>query len=192
MPTHKTFATVKVAYCSLAQPVERMTVNHDVVSSSLTGAANEKATRSGGFFHWLFLLVSADDIVVGSHAFHRLSVYAKPVVAVCERRRWRMQRAKRLVPRSKCGEANSEHTHFGHRKRKHDGWICACLGCAVLHHPIGWLFLSVRALPYYPSVICSANDTSPDKGRQEIVRGDVGIDPHVADSLLHFRHNVLQ
>ena len=35
----KTFATVKVVYCSLAQSVERMTVNHDVVSSSLTGAA---------------------------------------------------------------------------------------------------------------------------------------------------------
>ena len=31
----KTFS----AYCSLAQSVERMTVNHDVVSSSLTGAA---------------------------------------------------------------------------------------------------------------------------------------------------------
>ena len=40
----------------------------------------KKATQSGGFFHWLFLLVSADDIVVGSHAFHRLSVHAKPVV----------------------------------------------------------------------------------------------------------------
>ena len=56
-----------------------MTVNHDVVSSSLTGAANEKATQQGGFFHWLFLLVPADDIVVGSHMLHRLSV-AKSVV----------------------------------------------------------------------------------------------------------------
>ena len=69
MPTQKTSAIAEVTYCSLAQPVERMTVNHDVVSSSLTGAANEKATQSGGFFHWLFLLDSADDIVVGSRAF---------------------------------------------------------------------------------------------------------------------------
>ena len=56
-------------YCSLAQSVERMTVNHDVVSSSLTGAANEKATRLGGFFHWLFLLAPPGCIVIGSHAF---------------------------------------------------------------------------------------------------------------------------
>ena len=30
---------LKKTHCSLAQSVERMTVNHDVVSSSLTGAA---------------------------------------------------------------------------------------------------------------------------------------------------------
>ena len=69
MPTQKTSAKAEVKYCSLAQSVERMTVNHDVVSSSLTGAANEKATQQGGFFRWLFLTDSADDIVVGSRAF---------------------------------------------------------------------------------------------------------------------------
>ena len=69
MPTQKTSAIVEVAYCSLAQPVERMTVNHDVVSSSLTGAATENTTQSGGVFLWLFLTVPTDDIVVGSHAF---------------------------------------------------------------------------------------------------------------------------
>ena len=45
----KTFS----AYCSLAQSVERMTVNHDVVSSSLTGAANDhgfKLLRPWFFF----------------------------------------------------------------------------------------------------------------------------------------------
>ena len=32
---------LNATYCSLAQSVERMTVNHDVVSSSLTGAATK-------------------------------------------------------------------------------------------------------------------------------------------------------
>ena len=88
----------------------------------------KKPPNRVAFFHWLFLLDSADDIVVGSHAFHRLSVHAKPVVAVCERVQWTIQQAKRLVPRSKCDEADSEHTHFGHRKRKHDGWIAQSRG----------------------------------------------------------------
>ena len=43
----------------------------------------------------------------------------------------------------------------------------------------------IQVPPYDPSVICTANDTAPDKGRQEMVRVDVGIDPHVGDSLLH-------
>ena len=45
-----------------------MTVNHDVVSSSLTGAATKNTTHLGGVFLWLFLLVPADYIVIGSHA----------------------------------------------------------------------------------------------------------------------------
>ena len=40
--------------------------------------------------------------------FDCVGVYLFSRVAVCERRRWRIQRAKRLVPRSKCGDANSE------------------------------------------------------------------------------------
>ena len=41
-------------HCSLAQSVERMTVNHDVVSSSLTGAAikNPEAIASGFFLFY--------------------------------------------------------------------------------------------------------------------------------------------
>ena len=41
-------------YCSLAQSVERMTVNHDVVSSSLTGAAikSPEAIASGFFLFY--------------------------------------------------------------------------------------------------------------------------------------------
>ena len=54
------FALAKAIYCSLAQSVERMTVNHDVVSSSLTGAANEKATQSGGFFYYMLRLSSSN------------------------------------------------------------------------------------------------------------------------------------
>ena len=41
-------------HCSLAQSVERMTVNHDVVSSSLTGAARKKARESVLFFNEVF------------------------------------------------------------------------------------------------------------------------------------------
>ena len=69
MPTQKTSAIAEVTYCSLAQPVERMTVNHDVVSSSLTGAAKKKDTPKGVSFFLLFLTDSADDSVGGSHAF---------------------------------------------------------------------------------------------------------------------------
>ena len=69
MPTQKTSAIVEVAYCSLAQSVERMTVNHDVVSSSLTGAAKKKDTPFGVSFLFAFLTVPTDDIVVGSRAF---------------------------------------------------------------------------------------------------------------------------
>ena len=45
----KTFS----AYCSLAQSVERMTVNHDVVSSSLTGAAKKNRLVETGRFCFL-------------------------------------------------------------------------------------------------------------------------------------------
>ena len=38
------------SYSSLAQSVERMTVNHDVAGSSPAGGANKKTTQSGGFF----------------------------------------------------------------------------------------------------------------------------------------------
>ena len=41
-------------YSSLAQSVERVTVNHDVVGSSPTGGAKEKTTRTG----WSFLCFS--------------------------------------------------------------------------------------------------------------------------------------
>lgn len=91
-----------------------------VVSSSLTGAATKNTTHRVVFFCG-FSFCSNLQHHSWPSCSHRLSV-AKSVVAVCERRRWRMQRAKRLVPRSKCGDANSERTHFGHRKRKHDGW----------------------------------------------------------------------
>ena len=63
MPTQKTSAIVEVAYCSLAQPVERMTVNHDVVSSSLTGAAKEKRTPNGVRFLFGFSIYF-DDIMI--------------------------------------------------------------------------------------------------------------------------------
>ena len=54
MPTQKTSAAAEVTYCSLAQSVERMTVNHDVVSSSLTGAAKKNTTQQGGVFFGFF------------------------------------------------------------------------------------------------------------------------------------------
>ena len=41
-------------YSPIAQSVERVTVNHDVVSSSLTGAAKRKTTREGGFLFGFF------------------------------------------------------------------------------------------------------------------------------------------
>ncbi len=41
-------------YCPLAQSVERMTVNHDVVSSSLTGAANKPSDQK---IRWFFLAI---------------------------------------------------------------------------------------------------------------------------------------
>ena len=43
-----------IGYSSLAQSVERVTVNHDVVGSSPTGGAKEKTTRTG----WSFLCFS--------------------------------------------------------------------------------------------------------------------------------------
>ena len=36
-------------YSSLAQSVERVTVNHDVAGSSPAGGATQKATQEGGF-----------------------------------------------------------------------------------------------------------------------------------------------
>ena len=44
-----------IGYSSLAQSVERVTVNHDVVGSSPTGGAKEKTTRFGWFFLWLLV-----------------------------------------------------------------------------------------------------------------------------------------
>ena len=41
MPTHR--KVTKIKYSSLAQSVERMTVNHDVAGSSPAGGANKKA-----------------------------------------------------------------------------------------------------------------------------------------------------
>ena len=57
------FAIVKATYCSLAQSVERMTVNHDVVSSSLTGAATKNTTHRVVFFCGFFFLIR-DDIMI--------------------------------------------------------------------------------------------------------------------------------
>ena len=47
-PTHNCFRSREGRHCSLAQSVERMTVNHDVVSSSLTGAAKRKSVLVRG------------------------------------------------------------------------------------------------------------------------------------------------
>ena len=44
----------RIGYSSLAQSVERVTVNHDVVGSSPTGGAKEKTIRTG----WSFLCFS--------------------------------------------------------------------------------------------------------------------------------------
>ena len=50
-PTHNCFRSREGRHCSLAQSVERMTVNHDVVSSSLTGAARKKScSKEQDFF----------------------------------------------------------------------------------------------------------------------------------------------
>ena len=46
------FLWVAVIYSSLAQSVERMTVNHDVVGSSPTGGAKKKAlAKASAFFN---------------------------------------------------------------------------------------------------------------------------------------------
>ena len=49
MPT----SVSKNEYSSLAQSVERMTVNHDVAGSSPAGGAKTKTTQAGGFLFWL-------------------------------------------------------------------------------------------------------------------------------------------
>ena len=45
-----------VRYSSLAQSVERMTVNHDVAGSSPAGGANKKADHKSGLFFCLFFV----------------------------------------------------------------------------------------------------------------------------------------
>ena len=56
---------IRGIYSSLAQSVERMTVNHDVAGSSPAGGANKKVTfvyqNKGDFFEWC--LPSANDDV---------------------------------------------------------------------------------------------------------------------------------
>ena len=120
---------MKVAYCSLAQSVERMTVNHDVVSSSLTGAATKKHHPSGGVFLWLFLSAPIHGTVVGSRAFtaERLRevggsrLRAPPVADAASKKAGAAVEMRRREQRA---------THFGHRKRKHDGRTCTDLECA--------------------------------------------------------------
>ena len=63
MPTHR--KVTKIKYSSLAQSVERMTVNHDVAGSSPAGGANkEKPRQSPGLFLCsLYVLARTGDIV---------------------------------------------------------------------------------------------------------------------------------
>ena len=54
---------MSVIYSSLAQSVERMTVNHDVAGSSPAGGANKKTTDWWSFFVGSSLPVLADSVL---------------------------------------------------------------------------------------------------------------------------------
>ena len=57
-----------IQYSSLAQSVERMTVNHDVAGSSPAGGANEKPEAiASGFFVGSFCLTPINNIMTTIH-----------------------------------------------------------------------------------------------------------------------------
>ena len=87
-----------IGYSSLAQSVERVTVNHDVVGSSPTGGAKEKTTRTG----WSFLCFSFGGL-------ERVCRFRIAKSAAHSRRRqtpWRLPRRRRRAP---TGEARKKH-----------------------------------------------------------------------------------
>ena len=51
----------RIGYSSLAQSVERVTVNHDVVGSSPTGGAKEKTIRTGWSFSLLLVSLCSKE-----------------------------------------------------------------------------------------------------------------------------------
>ena len=51
----------RIGYSSLAQSVERVTVNHDVVGSSPTGGAKEKTIRTGWSFSLLLVSLRSKE-----------------------------------------------------------------------------------------------------------------------------------
>ena len=66
---HKGYFKYPFKYSSLAQSVERMTVNHDVAGSSPAGGANEKPEAiASGFFVGSLCRSSINNLAVNIHA----------------------------------------------------------------------------------------------------------------------------
>ena len=98
-----------------------MTVNHDVVSSSLTGAANKNTTQQGGVFCWLFLFCSCRH-QINSH----LRVYAE-VKGLCNVFRFRLWRNGGCLNRQgKLADFGTAEVEASVRA----GWTCIRLACA--------------------------------------------------------------
>ena len=103
-----------------------MTVNHDVVSSSLTGAARKEHTREGvfffGFFYYFKLIIAL--LVVMCLPTERSEVgggrlRAPPVAD---------EASKKACAAVETVRARARKQRFGHRKRKHDGWFGSNVG----------------------------------------------------------------
>ena len=119
---------VPSTYSSLAQSVERVTVNHDVVGSSPTGGAKKKTIRTG----W------SSSLLLVSLRSKEFAVFRIAKSAAHSRRRqthWRLLRRRRRVPTGGAKE-----------KTIRTGWsfLCFSYRCAqkslpVSHREIGKL-----------------------------------------------------